>query len=63
MFWRKRFPISYQLDKMDCGLACLDMIARYHGREYPRQFIREVCPHDRQGASLSAIAIDDEPEF
>src|SRR5262245_29807231 len=56
MFWRKRFPIRYQLDKMDCGLACLDMIARYHGREYPRQFIRELCPHDRLGSSLSAIA-------
>jgi ATP-binding cassette subfamily B protein len=56
MFWRKRFPICYQLDTMDCGLACLDMIARHHGREYPRQFIREVCPHDRLGSSLSAIA-------
>jgi ATP-binding cassette subfamily B protein len=32
------------------------MIARHYGREYPRQFIREACPHDRQGASLSSIA-------
>ena len=56
MFWRKRFPICYQLDTMDCGLACLDMIARYHGRGYPRHFISEVCPHDRQGSALSSIA-------
>jgi ATP-binding cassette subfamily B protein len=56
MFWQKRFPLSYQLDTMDCGLACLDMIARYYGREYPRRYISEVCPQDRQGASLSSIA-------
>jgi ATP-binding cassette, subfamily B, bacterial len=56
MFWRKRFPICYQRDAMDCGLACLDMVARYHGRAYPRHFINEVCPHDRQGSALASIA-------
>jgi ATP-binding cassette subfamily B protein len=56
MFRRKRFPTCYQRDSMDCGPACLDMIARYHGREYPRPFINEVCLQDRQGSSLAALA-------
>jgi ATP-binding cassette subfamily B protein len=56
MFKRKRFPISYQLDTMDCGPSCLEMIARYHGRKVSKQFVRSLCRQDRQGTSLAGIA-------
>jgi ATP-binding cassette, subfamily B, bacterial len=52
----KRFPVRYQHDSLDCGPTCLDMIARYHGRAYPRQLIRQLCQQDRQGTSLATIA-------
>ena len=56
MLKRKRFPISYQFDTMDCGPSCLEMIARYHGREVSKQFVRSLCRQDRQGTSLAGIA-------
>jgi ATP-binding cassette subfamily B protein len=56
MLKRKRFPVCYQYDSMDCGPSCLDMVARYHGRTFPRQFIKELCKQDRQGTSLATIA-------
>ena len=56
MLKRKRFPISYQFDTMDCGPSCLEMIARYHGRDVSKQFVRSLCRQDRQGTSLAGIA-------
>jgi ATP-binding cassette subfamily B protein len=56
MLLRKRFPVCHQYDSMDCGPSCLDMVARYYGRRYPRQFMRELCQQDRQGTSLATIA-------
>ncbi len=56
MFKRKRFPISYQLDTMDCGPSCLEMIARHHGRRVSKQLVRSLCQQDRQGTSLAGIA-------
>ncbi len=56
MLKRKRFPISYQFDTMDCGPSCLEMIARYHGRKVSKEFVRSLCQQDRQGTSLAGIA-------
>jgi ABC-type bacteriocin/lantibiotic exporter with double-glycine peptidase domain len=56
MLKRKRFPISYQFDTMDCGPSCLEMIARYHGRKVSKQLVRSLCQQDRQGTSLAGIA-------
>lgn len=56
MLKRKRFPISYQLDTMDCGPSCLEMLARYHGRKVSKQLVRSLCQQDRQGTSLAGLA-------
>lgn len=56
MLKRKRFPVSYQFDTMDCGPSCLEMIARYHGRKISKQFVKSLCQQDRQGTSLAGIA-------
>ena len=37
---------------MDCGAACLKMVAKYYGQEYSIQYIREICHITRQGVTL-----------
>jgi ATP-binding cassette subfamily B protein len=51
----KRFPHYTQLDMMDCGATCLRMIAKYYGRHYTLQFLRERSHIDREGASLRGL--------
>lgn len=34
MFFKKSFPFIQQQNTMDCGLACVAMIAKYYGRNY-----------------------------
>lgn len=36
---------------MDCGPACLRMIASYHGKEYTLQELRDKCYIDKEGVS------------
>ncbi len=50
------FPFYKQLDASDCGAACLRMIARYYGRHYSLEYLRELSYLDREGASLMGIA-------
>jgi len=56
MFGLKRFPVCYQLDTLDCGPSCLQMIAKYHGRALPKHLVARLCEQDRQGASLASLA-------
>ncbi len=51
----KRFPFYRQLDQMDCGPACLKMIAEYHGKRYSLQFLRENSYFSRNGVSVKGI--------
>jgi len=37
---------------MDCGPACLRMIAKYHGKSYSLQTLRDRCYITREGVSL-----------
>lgn len=41
---------------MDCGAACLRMIAQYYGRYCTAQYIREQCKVTRDGVSLLGIS-------
>ena len=47
-----KFPFYRQLDAMDCGPSCLRMIAKYHGRSYSVQTLRERSHISREGVSL-----------
>ena len=53
---RKSFPAYRQHDAMDCGPTCLRMVAKYYGRRYSLQFLRDRSYIDRQGVSLLGIA-------
>ena len=52
----KHFPVFAQLDQMDCGPTCVRMIAKYYGRTYSLQTLREKCFISRLGVSLLGIS-------
>ncbi len=52
----KKFPFYKQLDAMDCGSTCLRMIARYYGRYYSLDYLRELAHADVEGVSLMGIS-------
>ncbi|CAH1000369.1 Toxin RTX-I translocation ATP-binding protein [Neolewinella maritima] len=45
-----------QFEEMDCGAACLRMVAKYHGREFGLEQLRERTRISREGASLLGIS-------
>ncbi|MDR2126866.1 MAG: peptidase domain-containing ABC transporter [Prevotellaceae bacterium] len=50
------FPFYRQLDGMDCGPACLRMIAKYYGKQYSTQDLREQSCITRVGVSLLGLS-------
>ena len=52
----KSFPFYKQHDAMDCGATCLRMIARYHGRFYSLEYLRDLTYLAKDGVSLMDIA-------
>jgi len=50
-----QFPFHKQFDSMDCGPACLLMIAKYHGKSYSLSMLRQKCQIDKMGVSLRGI--------
>ena len=52
----KPFPLYTQLDAMDCGPTCLRMVAKFYGRNYTLQTLREKSFITRQGVSLLGIS-------
>ena len=50
------FPFVKQPDAMDCGPACLTMIAAHYGRHYTLDHLREQCFIGREGVSLLGIS-------
>jgi ATP-binding cassette subfamily B protein len=51
-----KFPHYRQLDAMDCGATCLRMIAKYYGRLYTAQTLRQRSSITREGVSLLGIS-------
>ena len=52
-----RFPFFRQHDNMDCGPACLRMIAMYYGKHYNANTLQEKSAYSkRNGVSLHGIA-------
>jgi len=50
------FPLFYQLDAMDCGPTCLRMVAKYYGKTYTLQTLRDRSAITREGVSLLGIS-------
>lgn len=52
----KRFPVEYQMDLQDCGPASLKIIAKYFGKYYSLQYLRDRCGITKEGVSLLDIS-------
>ena len=52
----KSFPHYNQLDAVDCGPTCLRMIAKYYGKTYSVQYLRENAFITREGVSMLGIS-------
>lgn len=51
-----RFKFIAQHDQMDCGPACLAMIAKKHGKNYSLNYLRAHSFITREGVSLLGIS-------
>ena len=43
------------MDAMDCGPTCLRMVAKYYGRKYPLDYLRQQSNITREGVSMLGI--------
>jgi len=50
------FPSDRQMDIMDCGPSCLKMIAKYYGKFYSLQYLRDKCGITKEGVSFLDIS-------
>lgn len=53
---RRRLTTYIQHDAMDCGPTCLRMVAKYYGKEYSLQTLRDRCHITREGVSMLGIS-------
>lgn len=51
-----KFKAFRQMDQMDCGPTCLQMVAYHHGRYFPLQVLRSNSFITRDGVSLLGIS-------
>lgn len=50
------FPEYRQHDNMDCGAACVKIIAAYYGKSYTLSELKKICIPTREGISMAAIS-------
>lgn len=50
------FPFVKQYDAMDCGPACLKMIAAYHGKNFTIDYLRKKCFITKEGVSFLGLS-------
>lgn len=52
---KKTFPLHKQFDAMDCGPACLKMVAEFYGKTLDFKKIKEDCFLTKQGVTFSGM--------
>ncbi|UZE95919.1 peptidase domain-containing ABC transporter [Alkalimarinus alittae] len=52
---RKTLPITLQTEMAECGLACLSMVAAYHGYEADLTSLRHKYPISLKGVTLKSL--------
>ena len=57
VFFCRPFPFTRQYDQMDCGPACVSMIARYYGKVFPLSYLRSLSQLNRNGVSVAGIRV------
>ena len=54
---RPRLPVIRQAEAAECGLACLAMIASYHGHEVDLNALRRRFPISLKGVTLKDLSL------
>ena len=52
----RHFRHFHQLNAMDCGPTCLQMVSQFYGKHYRLETLRERCFTTREGVSMLGIA-------
>jgi HlyB family type I secretion system ABC transporter len=52
----RRYPFYAQQSQSDCSAACLAMVARYWGKQFSINRLRDIANVDRNGASLRSLS-------
>ena len=50
-----KVPVIMQLEALECGAACLDMILAYYGKWIPLEQVRKDCGVSRDGSNAANI--------
>ena len=53
--FNKKFSHFRQFDQMDCGPACVRMLAKHYGKDYPLSYLRTLSYLTREGVSVAGI--------
>ncbi|HEX7081883.1 MAG TPA: peptidase domain-containing ABC transporter [Gammaproteobacteria bacterium] len=53
--WLPKLPVLLQTEAAECGLACLAMVASYHGRRIDVASLRRSHPVSLKGTTLAAL--------
>lgn len=53
---KRSFPFYPQFGRMDCGSACLRMIAKYYGKHYTLQTLRKKSYITHESVSMLGIS-------
>lgn len=53
--WRRRLPMMLQTEAAECGLACLAMVASYHGHDVDLAGLRRRFSTSLKGATLAQV--------
>lgn len=56
MFKRTQFPNYRQLDRMDCGPACIKIVAAHFGKDLDLDYLRGLSGLQKGGVSLAGIS-------
>lgn len=56
MFRRAQFPNYRQLDRMDCGPACIKIVAAHFGKDLDLDYLRNLSGQQKGGVSLAGIS-------
>ena len=51
-----KFKVERQHDSMQCGIACLQMICNYYGKEYSLDSLSKICFATTEGVSMLGIS-------
>ncbi len=55
LFSRQKLPTVLQTEATECGIACLVMIARYHGHDIDLNALRKTASVSLKGANLKQV--------